>query len=228
MSVALIFSIKEEAVAQAFEPDTQTVVLWNFDEGEGDTTVDQGSAGVDLKLSEDGREFASWTEGKFGKALSFPGTVRLRPVQQQGSVVELPDGVTVECWIRPDSALKGNSGGIVQIMQFGERGFRLILDNEGRARWMVQGGGKEYTVKTEGEIPDDTWTLITATCDGSTMKIYVNGDLNGETAVQGLVVDPGETNIIVGAFDAPQDTNFRGEIDAIRISNGVRNDTQQP
>ena len=72
-------------------------------------------------------------------------------------------------------------------------------------------------------VPLDTWMHVAGTYDGSTMKIYVNGELHNSRNVS-TIIDVTESDLYIGhavpgsASDAP----FQGFIDEVRIWNIAR------
>jgi len=65
------------------------------------------------------------------------------------------------------------------------------------------------------------WYHVTATYDGSTARLYVDGALTGETACDDLLY-PGEGSFVAVGVDFPGlDEYFNGLIDELRIYDQV-------
>ena len=115
------------AGAAAFTVEPDTVILWGLNEGEGMVFADQ-VGGIELKVtSPDGKEPA-WTDGKFGKALSFPGEVTLGAAYGKSNVPDFSSGaMTVEAWVKPAESGLGKGMGIMQGL-----GFRWVIGANGK------------------------------------------------------------------------------------------------
>ncbi|MEO6847126.1 MAG: LamG-like jellyroll fold domain-containing protein, partial [Chthoniobacterales bacterium] len=64
----------------------------------------------------------------------------------------------------------------------------------------------------------NAWSQIAMTWDGTTLKSYVNGILNGSAAAV-TTVTPGSTSFSIGASSTTGASQFFGNIDEIRVSN---------
>jgi len=76
-------------------PDDNTVLLWRFDEGEGETAADASSNGLDGAISG-----AEWVEGRFGKALRW--TEEAGQVSVATDLSSITDRFTLQAWIKLD------------------------------------------------------------------------------------------------------------------------------
>src|SRR6267142_3045725 len=65
------------------------------------------------------------------------------------------------------------------------------------------------------------WTHVVGTYDGSQLKIYFNGNLDGQVSATGNIVATNQ-NVVIGADTAGGGENFNGSIDEVRISNSAR------
>ena len=78
--------------------DAATLGLWRFDEGSGETAADSGPRALSGAVLG-----ASWTDGRFGKALLLDGTTS--HVRLPASTEIRPLGpFTIEAWVRPESS----------------------------------------------------------------------------------------------------------------------------
>lgn len=209
---ALIGPVRAEDEANPLDKDT--AALWNFSEGSGIKTQDEGPSGIVLTLKETGGA-SQWENGKHGSGLRFPGRLQSDP---STNPIELGDAVTVEAWIKIDSAGVGKRMGIFESMVYEKSGFRLEIDKSGRVLWELQKPGKEQALYSEFVIFPEEWTHVAATYDGLTMKIYVNGDLDAERSETGSILSPNTSDIFIGFANCAEGANFRGIIDSVRIS----------
>jgi hypothetical protein len=201
----------------AFKVDTNTVALWNFGEGSAEGTGDEASSGIEFRpYPGENAVPLEEVDGKFGKALFFPGNAAL--IGTEGPVVETPEEVTLEIWMKLASEGENSSRGVFQYAAHSTSGFRMAIGISGHLSWMIQDGTKEVGVDTRAPLPVDEWMHIAGTYDGFTMKIYINGVLDAEMLIEGGNPQ-GLGPPIVGMISAEGPPYFRGAIEAIRISN---------
>ncbi|MEK7288193.1 MAG: LamG domain-containing protein, partial [Elusimicrobiota bacterium] len=158
------------------DPNYNKLLLYlPFDEGTGTTTVDLSSNGANGITS----AAPTWTSGKFGNALLFP----------QNYSVDIPtitgannlSAITVQTWIKLTQA---SSCGLI-IRKGGYQAGQGFLfgawdafNNESYFRFMSNSG----VVQTKFLIKSQRWYHLTATHDGTTGKIYVDGALAGSNS----------------------------------------------
>jgi len=214
-----------ERTAFSVEPDT--AVLWAFNEGEGMVFADQ-VGGVELKVSSpDGKE-PTWTEGKFGKALSFPGGVSRGASSPNSSVPDLSTGeVTVEAWLKPSEEGSGKPMGILQMS-----GFRAVIGPNGTVTWLVAADGQtnnEVGATTKGNLPYGVWSHVAMTYNGSALRVFINGEIAAEREFAGANIQPTTmSGVTIGYFGGAEKPYFIGDINGIRISNKARTEFPRP
>ncbi len=95
----------------------------------------------------------------------------------------------------------------------------LRVQGGGSIRFGVRLNGVDYFLTTPtGSVTANTWNYVTATYDGSQLKVYINGALSGTpVSATGTMTDNG-VNLRVGRR---QDTAspFSGMIDEVRVYN---------
>ncbi len=136
---------------------------WKFDDGSGLTATDSGSGGNSGTVIN-----ASWTSGKVGGALDFVRASESRV--EVGDVLEGFSGLSIVAWIYPRS--KPHNGEIVK-----KDLVYLLRVNEsqlGTTAFMVwDSSGTKYTLEVpDDSFPNNSWSMIAATWDGSMMRIY--------------------------------------------------------
>ena len=211
-----------ERTAFSVEPDT--AVLWAFNEGEGMVFADQ-VRGFDLNATSQGGKELTWTEGKFGKALRFPGEVRLdpSPSSSKNPPIDLPNGeVTVEAWVRTSEEGRDKPMGVLQWMSYCQWGFRMLIDKSGRVTWLVEDGSKEVGVTSKEMLPYGEWCHVAGTYDRAYMRVFINGQMVGERPLEGGIVQPVSNDVMVGYFSSADKPFFIGDLNGIRISNKAR------
>ena len=149
---------------------------WSFDEG----TV-TGRTVKDIWGDRDGIIMGDTevVEGRFGEALYFDGNGDYVGYDPTG----LPEGDaprTMCAWVRPEGA------GVRAVLEWGTRLSSLrssILIESGER---VKFCGQDVDLLTADSISLNEWSLITETYDGTTMRIYFNGEL---VSSQGINID---------------------------------------
>lgn len=185
----------------------ETVALWLCDEGSGDTLIDSSGNGHDGTLEGN----AGWTEGKFGMALKLNGDPD-RVVVPGSPELTGSDAMTVEMWVKaPQQAAyhiplsKGLKGaGHWEIYLLADAGnFSTYIPDLGDF-----GGSQSVT--------DDQWHHCAMVWDGSSIRLYVDGELTDDLEASGeIVADDQELHI---GNEWTNNNWYTGLLDEIRIS----------
>ena len=119
--------------------------------------------------------------------------------------------ITVEAWVKRSStgSLQTIASNYATNMQF-----LLRVDNDRIVFWVSNGG---FANANGGTIlPVDTWMHVSGTWDGTTIKVYYNGVLDGSTAYTGNMPAVANTFRIGGGFGSEY---FPGSIADVSIWN---------
>ncbi|MEL7036608.1 MAG: LamG-like jellyroll fold domain-containing protein [Cyanobacteria bacterium J06592_8] len=129
---------------------------------------------------------------------------------------------TVEVWLKPDGVPDEVWKGI-----FGKAGpnYNIWLKNTGAIahRYQTTAGNDIGTETDDGVVKWDKWNHIAITNDGKNAKIYVDGKLQAEEAVnEPLVI--AQTPIFIGVIpeEEAQTKDFKGHLTEVRLWNHVR------
>lgn len=195
---------------QSIHAESGPVVYWDFSEGIGNTIHDK------VGLSDGTVYGATWIEG----ALYFNGL---------NNYVKIPDNsklnptsaITVSMWIKP-SVLGG-------IALNKEIQYRLIAGDvssttpSARVRTTSTNWG---AIEGHSALTIDNWQHVALTYDGSSWKIYYNGQLDTEIADSGEITDPynsiADGNLYLGHIGPNRGRNdlfFKGLMDDVKIYN---------
>lgn len=183
------------------------VGYWAFDEGAGKTATDISGNGHN-------GEFAGapkWVDGKFNSALEFDGVDDHVKVKDNDSL-DLTDEVTLMAWFNPSAALtsrrmmvKNNS--IFVIFDFG---------NANSVDFLVKPDNLFAQSKTT-DWKIGQWYHFAGTFDGKTLRVYINGVLEGE-AQNNKPIAPSDLELWIGGDDNGRPTDwFPGKIDEVRL-----------
>ena len=211
--------------AGAQDPDL--LGWWKFDDGTGTIAADSSGKGNDGTFVGD----PEWVAGKFGSGLLFDGQGGERV--SLGNLDVASGAITITCWFKANTldtpgqdprmvskAFGGAGNDHIWLLSSARGGgekrlrFRLKTNDGSDTTTLVGGQGAGDRVLPVGE-----WTHATATWEGTTMRVYVNGIETGSTDRGGtsVTVDPAVGAAIgnqpVGAENRP----FDGVIDDVRI-----------
>ena len=152
-----------------------------------------------------------------GSALNFDGS------DDEVTVLEDPlldlDEMSVEAWVYPESI----GPAVKTIVNKGSsRNYSLLVLSTGHAHFAAHPADCVSPLITlDGPIlPVDEWSHMAATYDGSTMRLYVNGEeVQTAANANGLCENDDDITIGGGTF-----ATFDGSIDEIRLWNEARSE----
>ena len=168
-------------------------------------------------LGNDGTTFGAMTAaqsvaGKVGPALVFDGGDRVNC----GSNPSLtPSTITMEGWAKADTLTSWH--GIITNIPSWPKGINLQM---GPNQNIASGYGGSYT-KTAWAPNTDEWYHVAVTHDGTTGKLYVNGDLEA-TGTRALTYASPLPDTVIGSFYTSGSLGFNGILDEVRVSDTVR------
>lgn len=140
-----------------------------------------------------------------------------------GMLVAYPD-ITISAWVYSNGGSAWN-----RIVDFGNNNANYIdmatnwWGNPGRlgCEIMIAGAGQSV-VSPEGALPDNEWTLVTATLSGDTGRLYVNGELvatNTSMTHNPISFAPTSQNWLARSQWGAGDGYFDGMMDDVKIFN---------
>ena len=161
-------------------------------------------------------DYPQIVEGKFGEALQFD---RSYYIEFDGAGLPMENEErTTSAWVKPEGAglrVVSDYGSVWKGFEKGHRCAILVLDAE-----KIKFCGGDADVTSNSSIEPGEWSLITETYDGTTVRIYLNGELDKE---QDIAIDtlPGVGRIGADVWEAvPNPANFFvGAIDEVSIYN---------
>jgi membrane protein implicated in regulation of membrane protease activity len=192
------------------------IAAYSFDAGEG--AVAEDLTGNEHEATIEG---ATWTTGKYGKALSFDGENDCLSVPESAQLQFLEsEEFTLEAWVRPSA--EGLGAIITQEDEAGgeeEEPFSYTLlsgaGEEAPRGWLRRGGEEGHEgVGAEDPLPESTWSHLAFTDDGARMRIYVDGELAGTEPAIPLTAASGP--LTIGCL-ASFGNYFKGKIDEVQV-----------
>ena len=151
--------------------------------------------------------------------LSFDGS---NDFVSLGSSINFPNtsAFTIEAWVNRDVA----SGGMVVSKYNGAvvGQFQLYVNSNGTVSFIRE--VSPWSIVSTIIIPEGKWSHIAATYDGSTMYLYINGQLAGSLVSGSVGTSAASTFVLIGAsyYNSSPNNFFKGKIDEVRIWNVAR------
>ncbi|HEY6866003.1 MAG TPA: LamG domain-containing protein, partial [Candidatus Eisenbacteria bacterium] len=205
----------DRTIAASFAPDAGPAGLvgwWPMDEGTG-TIAHDLAQGLNAGLFNG----PTWVTGVEGGALSFDGANDYAQVPAD-SRLDITSAITIAAWIRP--ARVATQDVVKKAVNGGTDGYELALSSAGKVflRFNQKTSADTYRLNSVASYPiDGTWMHVAATYDGATMKMYVNGALDGSVAKTVTIA----TNANALGIGAQSDGVrwFQGALDDVRLYN---------
>ncbi len=184
------------------------VAAYSFDAGSGSTAADDSGNGNAGTLAN-----ASWTSaGEYGGALSFNGSSSYVTVADNASL-DLSGALTLEAWVYPTASGSG-SGAIVAKERAGG-GLPYGFETTGGVPDAYINVGSHASVSGTAALPLNSWTFVSASYDGTLLRLYVNGAQVSSVPAVGSVVASADP-LRIGA-DLTWGEYFQGRIDNVRV-----------
>ncbi len=181
------------------------VAHWKFDDGSGNTATDSAGTNNGTLIGN-----PTWTGGRIDGALSFDGVddyVVAAPVAALAG-----DTLTAQAWI----CVSEYAGMWNPIMtQNAGNGYYFYVATGKPAFYLVAGAGYVQAMSLEA-INAEQWYHIAGTNDGSSLKLYVDGQLKDSDNSTGFLGV--NSNAYIG-FEPSSSLYYNGIIDDVRIYN---------
>lgn len=201
-------------------PVGSAVAHYKFDEGYGSTVNNSGNGGMSLNGTLGaGSSAPSWTnDGKFGKALSFDGNDYAYVNDTTNSPLDITQAITLSAWIYSTDTQSAYNK-VVAKLKDAYYPYQLDFDgeNDDKIYFILSDGSAKYAIKSDEDIPQNTWTHIVGTYDGSIMKLYINGKIQSETLTANFNIYTNNNPLYIGGRSDTQ--WFKGLIDEVKIYN---------
>ncbi|MCE2402955.1 LamG domain-containing protein [Candidatus Poribacteria bacterium] len=205
LSLCLLLCIAGYGVANVAEKGL--VAYWAFDEGTGKAATDATGNGHNGEFN----GAPKWVDGKFGTALEFDGEDDYVAVADDDAL-DLTDSITLMAWFNPNDVLTSRrlmvkNDSIFVIFDFG---------NTNSIDFLVK-PNNTHAESTTTDWKVGEWYHFAGTFDGKTMKVYINGKLEGEKP-NDVPIAPSDLELWIGGDDYGRPTDFfPGKIDEVRL-----------
>jgi glutamyl endopeptidase len=193
---------------------TNNLGIWHFNEGTGTTIHDSSENDQHGTAS-----FMGWGSGKFGPAGDFNGT---NAVVNTGTSDQFYlTNLSLEAWIYSDGG--GEQSIIRKAVSSTDSGLVYDFIVQGEEVWLRL-NGIEGNAHSEAILQHDRWYHIAGTYDGSTIKIFVNGETKPEwSSAYNQPLRTGDYSTLYIGGDGRNDNKyFNGMIQHVRVSDIAR------
>jgi MSHA biogenesis protein MshQ len=163
--------------------------------------------------------------GKIDGADEFDGTTSYIDCGKNPSL-NITNQITVSAWVKADTSRAGRIAS-KHGPSSGSFGW-MLAQSWGRLEWRISTTGSNWNggTTTASSFPVGTWCYFTATYDGSSMRVYINGveDTGGNfpRALTGAIKVASESTQIGRDGLGKTTYIFDGSIDEVQISNSAR------
>jgi hypothetical protein len=156
------------------------------------------------------------TQTNAGNALNFSGTA-FGQIANSPSININTNAITIEAWIIRDAAGTGNRVILSKDSSLVSGQYALSINTGNNLFFTVNTSAGSNGILSTNIIPAGVYTHVAAIYDGTTMRVYINGNLEGTTSHTGNIM-PNNGPLNIGRNFATA-TNFIGRMDEIKIWN---------
>lgn len=132
--------------------------------------------------------------------------------------------LTVEAWINADTWKSTVWAGVIVGKQSTspDRGYCLSVGENGKAEFTVAVANAWVAATSPAVMGLNSWYHVAGVFDGSSVKIYINGELQASTATSGVISPSTGTVMYIGENPTWSGRYFDGTVDEVRIWNVAR------
>ncbi len=207
--IALLLCLGMNCFA-AFEEET--VLLYLFDEETADEATDLSEFENHGEITD-----AEWTkDGKLGGALVFDGASSLIEVPHHESLFPGGDELTIEAWFKPNTFPAGHPP-IARKGSVPESGWGFDTPGGKIRGFVYTAPGDPVVAQGATQMKLDTWHHLAMVYDGAEIRIYLDGELDGEAPRKGDI-NKNDASVWIGK-KAIESVWLDGTLDELRILN---------
>ncbi len=194
----------------AFEEET--VLLYLFDEETADEATDLSELENHGEITD-----AEWTgDGKNGGALVFDGASSLIEVPHHDSLIPGGDELTIEAWFKPASFPAGHPP-IARKGSVAESGWGFDTPGGKIRGFVYTAPGAAAVAQGTTVMKVDTWHHVAMVYDGTEVRIYLDGEQDGQVDRKGDI-NENQASVWIGK-KANESIWLDGMLDELRILN---------
>ncbi|MEM9216357.1 MAG: NF038122 family metalloprotease [Cyanobacteria bacterium P01_F01_bin.150] len=193
--------------------NNELVGHWTFDDADGTQVMDSAGdhTGSMIKM-----DTSQWTTGIVGGALEFDGGKERVEIGDRATL-DITNTLTLATWVKADT-FRDYSGLIVKGSDNIAYGLELMRDGslslETNYGSFTNASNYNYW-GSEAKLTAGQWSHVAVTYDGSTVKFYIDGQLDS-THQADIVFGTNNESLVLGA-DLVEASNFDGVLDDARV-----------
>ncbi len=164
-----------------------------------------------------------------GFALQFDGTDDLLDCGNGSSLQITGNKITLEAWINVSEFKSQPFAGSVIVKDQGSNssGYMIRCGGNGIINFNIGNGSWHEINSPANSVQLNSWHHVAATYDGTSMNIYVDGEVKAQTNISGLNIGNAvNSNLLIGESPGFPGRVFNGKIDEVRIWNVARSQSQ--
>jgi LruC domain-containing protein len=209
-TVQLNHSNSKEAMAKIISYP-QPILHWSFNENQGSVVSEENNWLPGIATGH------TWVSGINGNGIQFDGQNGHIRIDHDGSWNPVNDKISFSCWFKLNNI--GASGALL----FHNTKYFLRMDPQGRLTFALYTPTyKDVVMRFADRILDTDWHFLTATYDGSIMKLYLDGNLMGTTEASGSI-NSRNAPVYIGCQNTIN--FFNGQIDEMQIFDKALSET---
>ena len=183
-----------------------------------DATLTIGASGTQTSAGTctSGNSSHAWyngATGKFNSSLNFDGT---DDYAASGNVALIAAASQTYSDVSWGAWVKASSNQTNKTILHKSSEFRLYTDSNGYPTCQV--GDTGNTAAASSALPNNSWSHLLCTYDGSNIKLYINGTLVASNSRTGTITSSSSTNINI-AQKSDSSQRYAGQIDEVVIYN---------
>ncbi len=204
----------------AMDVEKRTVGYYKFDSDANDDWILSNN-----NLANQGVSFVDDPAKYFDKSASFDGASYLY-LTNPPTALRPTDAITLQVWVYPTN--ETDSGDVILWMKYDDTkpSYALTINDEDSSiiDFHLTVSGTQQTLSSRTSIPKERWSHVSATYDGSYMRIYINGKLDNYKSISGQI-QYSDSILSVGAKHSGggYTSYFEGYLDELKISDYARN-----
>ncbi len=188
---------------------------WRLDDGSGLIATDS-NGGHDGTVNGG----APWVVGQVGGGMEFDGGNDFIKIDDHDDF-DVTDALTITAWIRPQSFGSGDATNIILRKGEGNPNVWQFALDDGRITLYLDEGDDAGT-KGDTVLEADTWYHVAATWDGSTIRLFINGESdNGNGDSRSGTIGTDNRSVYLGGRAGTDP--FEGTMDDVRFYNRALN-----